>query len=449
MRVLNDAVDRREAGLGHRAERLDRDVRQSAFLVARRRIFRRTRAEPRRVPLIPVQRIPELLPDLRRPCPPIQDRLGAEQLGHLGEDRCAAARHQQIARDAECRVRRDTREGVRSAALHAQDELADRHARPRRLVRERQQLSDTPQPFAHRSAGAAHLLHADLNHRLVRRSDAAAEVSRERRKIGFFTPQLDDERAADVWMREVRREHIHRVIDHRSVRTAASFIVRNGPDAVNVRKLLTRPVSPLGIVGDQLRLVTRAHARRDDEDEIAGAHTAVRPPVPVEMRGQRRVGGQRSRRPGARQIDCLGIDAWNTRLHAIGIDSVPAVDAARDGKRASVLNQKCSGRHVPQRDALAGRDRFDDVEIAAGDRVAPGRDWRNRERHVVAVNIDDDGGQFHLRYPSVAPPSTGSAMPVMKLAAGDARKRIASAISSDEAIRPIRCISACWRSTRS
>src|SRR5437762_7063081 len=57
-------------------------------------------------------------------------------------------------------------------------------------------------------------------------------------------------------------------------------------------------------------------------------------------------------------------------------------------------------------------------------------------------------GEAHmdLRYPSVAPPSTGSAIPVMKLADGDARNRIASAISSGVAIRPTRCMAACcWR----
>ena len=310
-------------------------------------------------------------------------------------------------------------------------------------TRERQQLGDALQAFTHRPAGAAHLLHADLDHRFVRRPDAAAEMAGERGQVCFLAPQLDDERTADVRMPKVRGEHVHRVIDHRSVRTAASLVVRNGADAIDVRKLLARPISPLRIVGDQLRLVTGAHARRDHQDEIARAHAAVGPPVAVEMRGQHGVVRQRRRRSGARQIDRLGIDAWNTRLHAIGIDPVSAVDAARDGKRASVLNEKCSGRHVPERDTLAGRDRFDDVEIAAGRRVVARRDRRDGERHVVAFHVNDDGGQFHLRYPRVAPPSTGSAMPVMKLAAGDARKRIASAISSDEAMRPIRCISAC------
>ena len=63
-------------------------------------------------------------------------------------------------------------------------------------------------------------------------------------------------------------------------------------------------------------------------------------------------------------------------LDPIGIDTESAIDATRDGKRASVLNQKHSGGHVAKRDALAGRDRLDDVEIAAGERVPSGCDDR-------------------------------------------------------------------------
>src|SRR5439155_9822567 len=81
-------------------------------------------------------------------------------------------------------------------------------------------------------------------------------------------------------------------------------------------------------------------------------------------------------------------------------------------------------------------------------------DVAHSERHVVALRIDDDrsrgkGRKAHmvLRYPSVAPPSTGSATPVMKLADEEARNKIASAISSGVAIRPTRCIAACCCST--
>src|SRR5262249_57413894 len=67
------------------------------------------------------------------------------------------------------------------------------------------------------------------------------------------------------------------------------------------------------------------------------------------------------------------------------------------------------------------------------------------------TRVDEDGErrEIHGRYRSVAPPSTGRATPVMKLAEGEARNRIASAISDDDAMRPVRCMAACCRSTSS
>jgi len=67
-----------------------------------------------------------------------------------------------------------------------------------------------------------------------------------------------------------------------------------------------------------------------------------------------------------------------------------ASDPARNRERAAVLNQKRPGGNFTKRNPLTGVRRLDDFDLAIGERVAAGCNGGDRERHVVAIGIDDD-----------------------------------------------------------
>src|SRR5262249_24211592 len=152
------------------------------------------------------------------------------------------------------------------------------------------------------------LLHANRDDRLRRHLDRAAEKMAEGLEVCFLAPELDDESAADVWMRQIRGEHTHGLRYRGAVPASAALVVRDGADAVDVWIFLARPEPALRIVGNQLRLVAGAHARRDDEDVVARADLAVRAAITGECRGKRFIAGECFGRAGLGEVDGCGID---------------------------------------------------------------------------------------------------------------------------------------------
>ena len=116
---------RRAAALLDAAAGLVLERRDSAFFVARRRVFVDGLVVADEVVLEAVEHVRGLVEDLAADAAAEQHSLRAEHLGHFGEHGAAAARDYHVAEYADGRVRRDAGEAVGAAALHAYDEAAD------------------------------------------------------------------------------------------------------------------------------------------------------------------------------------------------------------------------------------------------------------------------------------------------------------------------------------
>ena len=263
---------------------------------------------------------------------------------------------------AERRIRREAGEAVRPAALHAQDQLARRLARPRGLVDRRQHRRDLLQPPFDDRLGPAGLLDTEADDRLSEIQLLVLQVAFDLGEVRLLAPETDEDHAADVRVRRVVGERPQHHLDVRSVGAAAPACVRDCHDAVHVRKSLALVDRELGHHRDLLRLVARAHARRHDQQEVARADAAVRAAEAQERAAL-----------GVRDVPWrlgpeLGRQLAHDRdfvAHRLGRDGIALEHAARGADRLAVLQHELARRDRSRGEAVTRRHGAAKRDLAA------------------------------------------------------------------------------------
>ena len=229
------SIERRGAGLGHRAQRLFQDGGQAAGLVAGRGIVVHLRAVDRRCSA-PTSRgaraaWPATAGDAARA---IEQVLGAVDLRRLGEDHRAAEPDQPVGGDAQRRVGGDARPGVRAAALQAEHDLAGRHLGAPRRIRPAAAVAcsaSSPSSIARRVPPVSWMV-KDWKSRIR----AEAVVALQPADLHHLAAEADQQHAAEV---RVGRRAPERAAQHveplAGAGHAAAAGVGDRHDAVDVR----------------------------------------------------------------------------------------------------------------------------------------------------------------------------------------------------------------------
>ena len=209
------------------------------------------------------------------------------------------------------------------------------------------------------------------------------QVLLDRSEIGLLAAQPDEDYAADVGVRRVVRQRAQHHVDVRAVGAPAALVVGDRDDAVDVGELLAAEDGELGQRRNLLRLVARAHAGRDDEQEVACADASVLPAIAAPGRafGNRRqlgrarvqIGGQVAddRHVVAHVADGDGVANANPTRGADGLTVLQHKGPVGDGpRRKPVPRRHRSGEHhhaaVVEREVLAWLDlRLDDGDVVA------------------------------------------------------------------------------------
>ena len=207
---------------------------------------------------------------------------------------------------------------------------------------------------ADRGLGPTRFLNAYPRRRLVPgQATTLLQHGLDERHVGLLTTEVEEHDAADIRVVRVVRERAEQHRDVGAIGTTTSLVVRNRYDAIHVRKSLAIEQRVLGDDRDLGRLVARTHARRHDQQEVAGADTTIRAAKARECRAFR-LGDV---------IRCLVVKVgWQIPherhgvVHVVGRDRRTPSDAARRAYGLAVLQDGLPLGNIAERDAMASVD---------------------------------------------------------------------------------------------
>lgn len=156
--------------------------------------------------LIPVHNVIDPVPDFRRPAPAGQNMLGADELGGLREHRRAALVHQTVTGISDQGIGRQAAGHIRSAALRAQNQLADGEGLPLEQGRLFHHLPGCPHRLLHRGNGAAALLDDKLPQGLV---GSLADGIHHQIHLAVFTAKGNHDGPVDIGIGGKTRHNVH------------------------------------------------------------------------------------------------------------------------------------------------------------------------------------------------------------------------------------------------
>ena len=188
-------------------------------------------------------------------------------------------RHQQVARIAQRRVRRDPRIPVRAAALHPHHQMLHAGGRAHRLVRLHRHLAqhrDAPLDGPPRAAG---LLDRHVAEVAILPQPLLAHQIRHLQHLAAQPHQQD---AREIRVARITRQRAEqRVIAFVLARHAAARAMHDGHHAIDIGEVIQHPL-PLHRLGDEARDRPRTVHARQDSQIVARPHAAVRPVKPQE-----------------------------------------------------------------------------------------------------------------------------------------------------------------------
>ena len=272
-----------------------------------------------------------------------QQMLGAEDLGGLGQHGGAADLGQQVRAVAEGGVGGDAGEGIRAAAIEAEDDLgsgASERAARRRPVRR----SVRSRGARLRSVPVVPPLPCSVmpTRRLVRGAVRAQVVI----DLVDLAAQAEDEGGRDIGMHQHAAEGAPQLIHIGAEGVAAAFAVREGDHAIDIGRQCLAFVA----ARDQFRGVRGAVAGGHDGDVVARADAAVLALVAEEGGGIGARTGDRDFRGGEFVVEDQFLEG-----EVVGVDVAAGIDGhlgAAD--HLAVALHGFAGGDVPERDFVAG-----------------------------------------------------------------------------------------------
>src|SRR5262249_43134428 len=122
-RVIDGVVQWRRSRFGDRTQRFLKDVRQPARLVAWRGVVVEAAAESRQILLVSTHESEQPFGNGAASRPANQEMLRAENFGRFGERGRSTGLRDQVRTHAQRRIRRNSRKGIRSAAVQSENDL--------------------------------------------------------------------------------------------------------------------------------------------------------------------------------------------------------------------------------------------------------------------------------------------------------------------------------------
>ncbi|MNY04822.1 hypothetical protein D3C86_1375210 [compost metagenome] len=195
--IFDNRHEAAAAAFGHRAERLFKNGRQAARLVARRWVVVHLAVVARGVVLPPAQALFKLFGHCRQGGAGRQQMLCTIDFWRFRQDRGSAMTHQQVHRSAQHRIGRDARIAVRAAALQADNQMFGSHRLSLYFVRFRQHRLDCRHSGIDRRARATAGLDAQgAQHRAFRKFTGHFQ----RIELVGFAAQSNDQHCSKVGM---------------------------------------------------------------------------------------------------------------------------------------------------------------------------------------------------------------------------------------------------------
>ena len=299
--------------------------------------------------------------------------------------------HQEIARDAQCRIGRHAGVTVGAAALQRHRQFARRHRLALYLIGIRQRLAHEGNAGFHGLAGAADFLD-------VHRTQPARELLllHQPADLVDLAAEAEHDDGREIRVPRVAAERPPQQRQRLVLRHAAAGLVGQRHHAIDVGKIRQRIVASERIlledIGDHAGDMRAAIHRGEDADIVAGRNAPVGTANTVEGRGQIEI---RCRRD---------VDAECVVLGEIAHAAILGMDVlARRNWNCRKADDLAVSPH-----RLAGRDRLDRHFVASGNPLDrgdafghdhAGRQAGARNQHAIIGVQADHGGWGHDRSP--------------------------------------------------